>query len=47
MSGMYWAEDGKIILVNANDEVTQVYLDSNDKSFLLVHPFIWPFPMGK
>lgn len=36
--GMNWAADGKSILVSANKELTQVFLDSSHKSVPFVHP---------
>jgi len=36
--GMDWAADGKSLLVNANDTLIQVYLDSNQKPFPLEYP---------
>ncbi len=36
--GMDWATDGKSILVNANNMLTQVYLDSSQISFPFGHP---------
>ena len=35
--GLTWAADGKSILVNANKELTQVFLDSSQKSLSLPH----------
>ncbi|WP_444996431.1 winged helix-turn-helix domain-containing protein [Aliikangiella sp. IMCC44359] len=36
--GMNWAADGQSILANAIHELTQVFLDGNEKSFSLDHP---------
>jgi len=36
--GMDWAEDGNSILVNANNELTQVFLDSKQKTLSLEYP---------
>ncbi|MEW6998025.1 winged helix-turn-helix domain-containing protein [Colwelliaceae bacterium BS250] len=41
--GMDWAADGKSILVNANNALTQVYLDSNQKTFSLEYPVVQLF----
>jgi len=38
--GINWAADGKSILVNANSVLTQIYLDSNQKTFPLNHAVI-------
>ncbi|KGJ91218.1 winged helix-turn-helix domain-containing protein [Colwellia psychrerythraea] len=41
--GMDWAADGKSILINANNELIQVYLDSKQKSFPLKYPVVQLF----
>ncbi|WOH37414.1 winged helix-turn-helix domain-containing protein [Thalassotalea fonticola] len=41
--GMDWAADGKSILVNANNTLTQVYLDSSQKSFPLEYAVVQLF----
>ena len=38
--GIDWAADGKSILVNANNVLTRIYLDSNQKTFPLDHAVI-------
>ena len=38
INGIDWAEDGKSLLVNANNVLTQVFLDSTQKSFPMEHP---------
>lgn len=38
--GFDWAEDGQSLLVNANYVLTQVFLDSQQKSFPLEHPVV-------
>ncbi len=38
--GIDWAADGKSLLVNANNVLTQVFLDSSQKSLPLKHPVI-------
>lgn len=43
LSGLDWAADGKSILVNANYALTQVYLDSEQKSFPLEYPVVQLF----
>ncbi|KGJ99163.1 winged helix-turn-helix domain-containing protein [Thalassotalea sp. ND16A] len=43
LSGMDWAADGKSLLVNANHTLTQVTLDSNQKSFPLEYPVVQLF----
>jgi len=40
INGMDWAADGKSILVNANKELTQVYLNSKQKLFPLEYPVV-------
>jgi len=39
-SGIDWAADGKSLLVNANNLLTQVFLDSTQKTFPLEHPAV-------
>jgi len=41
--GMDWAADGKSLLINANNELTQVYLDSKQKSFPLEYSVVQLF----
>ncbi|MEW6982571.1 winged helix-turn-helix domain-containing protein [Colwelliaceae bacterium 6471] len=45
IDGMHWALDGASILVNANNSLTQVFLDSSLKPVSLAHPveqlFYW------
>ena len=43
LSGMDWAADGKSLLVNANNTLTQVYLDATQKSFPLAYPVVQLF----
>ena len=43
LSGMAWAADGKSLLVNANNALTQVYLDAKKKSFPLEHAVVQLF----
>jgi DNA-binding winged helix-turn-helix (wHTH) protein len=43
LSGLDWAADGKSILVNANYVLTQVSLDSEQKSFSLEYPVVQLF----
>jgi DNA-binding winged helix-turn-helix (wHTH) protein/dipeptidyl aminopeptidase/acylaminoacyl peptidase len=38
--GIEWAVDGKSLLVNANGVLTQVFLDSSQKTFLFDHPVL-------
>jgi len=38
IDGIDWATDGKSILVHENKKLTQVFLDSSLKSFLIAHP---------
>ena len=38
--GIDWAADGKSLLINANDTLTQVFLDSSQKSLPLEYPVI-------
>ncbi|SFD42403.1 winged helix-turn-helix domain-containing protein [Pseudoalteromonas denitrificans] len=38
--GMDWAADGKSILINANNELTQVYLDLKQKPFPMDYPVV-------
>lgn len=38
--GIDWAADGKSLLINANNVLTQVYLDSRQKHFPMKHPVI-------
>jgi len=40
INGIDWAEDGKSLLVNANNLLTQVFLDSTQKSFPIEYPVI-------
>jgi DNA-binding winged helix-turn-helix (wHTH) protein/Tol biopolymer transport system component len=40
IQGFNWAADGKSLLVNANDTLTQVFLDSSQKSFPVELPVI-------
>src|SRR5690606_7964382 len=39
--GIDWAADGKSLLVNADGALTQVFLDSSQKSIPLEHPVIY------
>jgi len=39
ISGMSWASDGQSVLVNVNNILTQVALDSSQKSFSFAHGF--------
>ena len=41
--GIDWGADGKSILVNANSELTQVFLDSKQKFFPLEYPVVQLF----
>jgi DNA-binding winged helix-turn-helix (wHTH) protein/Tol biopolymer transport system component len=41
--GLDWAADGQSILVNANNTLTQVTLDSNETPFQLEHPVVQLF----
>ena len=43
INGQDWAADGKSILVNANNTLTRVKLDSKQESFLLGHPVVQLF----
>jgi len=43
LNRMDWAADGESLLVNANNVLTQVYLDSEQKSFLLEFPVVQLF----
>ena len=43
LSGMAWAADGKSLLINANNELTQVTLDSKQKTFALEYPIVQLF----
>jgi DNA-binding winged helix-turn-helix (wHTH) protein len=40
INGIDWAEDGKSLLVNANNVLTQVFLDSTQKTFPMEHSVI-------
>ncbi len=40
INGIAWAADGKSLLVNANNELTQVFLDSTQKTIPIEHPAI-------
>ncbi len=40
IAGMDWAADGESLLVNANNELTQVYLDGRKKSFPFEDPVL-------
>lgn len=40
INGIDWAADGKSLLVNANNLLTQVFLDSSQKNLPLKHPVI-------
>jgi DNA-binding winged helix-turn-helix (wHTH) protein len=40
INGTDWAADGKSLLVNASNGLTQVFLDSSQKAFPLKHPVI-------
>jgi len=40
MTGFYWAADGNSLLVNADGVLTQVFLDSSQKSFPMEHPIV-------
>jgi len=40
LNGMDWAADGQSLLVNANNLLTQVFLDSNQKAFPMEHPVV-------
>lgn len=40
MTGFHWAADGNSLLVNANGVLTQVFLDSSQKSFPMEHPVV-------
>jgi len=41
--GLDWATDGQSLLVNSNNELTQVFLDSSQKTFLVEHPVVQLF----
>ncbi|WP_366931894.1 winged helix-turn-helix domain-containing protein [Moritella sp.] len=43
LSGMAWAANGKSLLVNANNALTQVYLDAKQKSFPLAYAVVQLF----
>ena len=45
--GIDWAADGKSLLVNANGVLSQVFLDSGQKTFLFDHPVAPTLPMGQ
>ncbi|MEX2962171.1 winged helix-turn-helix domain-containing protein [Microbulbifer sp. TYP-18] len=43
INGMDWAVDGQSLLINANKQLIQVFLDGRTNSFLLTHPVNWLF----
>lgn len=40
ISGIDWAADGQSLLVNANNVLTQVYLDSKQSTYAINHPVV-------